>query len=454
MLAAATSAAEQVTCAFVADPAILARNEDAHGRVAWFSANIAALDERLRHEASGLVVLTGDPATALRSLAAEIGADAVFAGRDEEPEALARDREVGRHLDLRLVDDQRLLPPDALRSRSGEPFKVFTPFRLALDERLAEDGAAVVAEAVADLGRLAPVRNRTREMVSLAGEASVPPLPDAGEEAAASRLGAFVREDLPRYHGERDRPDLDSTSRLSPYLRTGALSVRAAWRQALDAERQARERRDEGLARAARRWRDELAWREFYAAVLLAAPRVATSSFRPAYDAIGWEAGPAADEALGAWQAGMTGYPIVDAGMRQLVATGWMHNRLRLITASFLVKDLGIDWRRGEAFFMRHLLDGDLAQNNGNWQWVAGVGTDAAPYFRIFNPALQGRRFDPDGSFVRAWLPELQGVPATFVHEPWQAPAGSRPRAYPGPIVDHAAARARTLARYAAARGT
>jgi deoxyribodipyrimidine photo-lyase len=148
----------------------------------------------------------------------------------------------------------------------------------------------------------------------------------------------------------------------------------------------------------------------------------------------------------------MTGYPMVDAGMRQLIATGWMHNRLRLITASFLVKDLGIDWRRGESAFMEHLLDGDLSQNNGNWQWVAGVGTDAAPYFRVFNPVVQGRRFDPQGTFVRRWLPELEGVPDAWVHEPWLATAGRRARAYPEPIVDHAAARARSLDRYAAAR--
>jgi deoxyribodipyrimidine photo-lyase len=192
-------------------------------------------------------------------------------------------------------------------------------------------------------------------------------------------------------------------------------------------------------------------WREFYAHVLAAQPRVANESFRPHLDGLVWAEGRAADEALAAWREGRTGYPMVDAGMRQLRSTGWMHNRARLTTASFLVKDLGIDWRHGEAVFMEHLLDRDLAHNNGNWQWVAGVGTDAAPYFRILNPTLQAKRFDPAGEYVRQWVPELAGVADEHVLEPWNAP--DPPKDYPLPIVDHAAARQRALERYGALVG-
>ena len=200
----------------------------------------------------------------------------------------------------------------------------------------------------------------------------------------------------------------------------------------------------------------ELVWREFYAHVLWHFPHVARGAYRPAHGAVTWADDPAG---LAAWRAGRTGYPVVDAAMRQLAASGWMHNRARMIAASFLAKDLLIDWRRGEAHFMAHLVDGDVAANNGGWQWTAGTGTDAAPYFRVFSPVRQGRRFDPEGTYVRRWVPELAGVPAAYVHEPWTMPPGVQVAAgcvigrdYPAPIVDHGLARARALAAYAAAR--
>lgn len=451
MLEAATRDAERVWPVFVTDPAMLKRADDAPARVAWFGANLAALDAELAEHGSGLTVLRGRPAEVLRAFAARHGAQAVYATRDEEPAAVERDFAVAEAVSLRLVDDQRLVPPGELRTQGGDPFSVFTPFRRALDDLIVDDGDRLTARADARLDRLAA---RPRDEDGAAAFGPPPhrhPLPHAGESAATNRLRAFVRVDMGRYRTERDRPDLDTTSRISPYQRVGALSVRAAWRAAINAERHGRERSDRGLQQGARRWRDELAWREFYASVLHAHPRLVRESFRPEYDAMAWETGRAADEALEAWRSGRTGVPIVDAGMRQLVATGWMHNRLRLVTASFLVKDLGVDWRAGEAVFMAHLLDGDTAQNNGNWQWVAGVGTDAAPYFRVFNPVLQGRRFDPDGAFVRAWIPELAGVRDELVHEPWRADPA--PVDYPPPIVDHAVARQRTLARYRAARG-
>jgi deoxyribodipyrimidine photo-lyase len=256
-------------------------------------------------------------------------------------------------------------------------------------------------------------------------------------------LEAFVAEGLADYAGARDRMDLDGTSRLSPYLRFGMLSAR----EAVAAAREA----------GATTWLDELIWREFYAQVLYHHPRARRESFREKYRDLAWSNDK---EAFEAWQRGRTGYPIVDAGMRQLEALGWMHNRARMIVASFLTKDLLIDWRWGECHFMQQLVDGDPAANNGNWQWVAGTGTDAAPYFRIFNPVTQGKKHDPEGAYVKRWVPELADVPVERVHEPWTLSREAQREAgcvigedYPAPIVDHNAARERALATYKRAAG-
>jgi deoxyribodipyrimidine photo-lyase len=277
-----------------------------------------------------------------------------------------------------------------------------------------------------------------------------------GEVEARRRLEAFVAgDDAPiyRYAEGRNRLDRDGTSRLSPYLRFGMLSARQAVVGALAAAGAAP---GAGARQGAETWLNELVWREFFIHILYHFPRVRASSFRPEYDRIAWENDEAA---FAAWCQGRTGYPVVDAAMRQLVQTGWMHNRARMIVASFLVKDLLVDWRWGERFFMQHLVDGDPAANNGGWQWTAGTGTDAAPYFRIFNPILQGKKHDPGGDFVRRWLPELDGVPDKYLHAPWEMPEEVQHQAgctigqdYPAPIVDHAWARERTLAAYAHAR--
>ena len=450
MLASATRDAERVWPVFVADPDLLEAHAHATARTAWFEANVRALDARLRVQGSGLTVLHGRPEEVLRSFAAEVGAVTVHAAADEDPAAVARDERVAATVDLRLVDDQRIVPPAELRTGGGTAYTVYTPFRRALDARMDADAGAATATAEADLSRL--VRVRDAHAVSLVRGGVTPPheLPDAGERAATDRLRAFLRADVAGYRDERDRPDLDSTSHLSPYLRVGAISIRACWRAALNAADRARERDDRRLARGAATWRGELAWREFFAHVLAAHPRLATESFRAEFDDIEWTSGAEGDDALAAWRDGRTGFPLVDAGMRQLGATGWMHNRARLVTASFLVKDAGVDWRRGASVFSERLLDADVQQNDGNWQWVAGVGTDAAPYFRIFNPTLQARKFDPDGTYIRRWVPELADVEDAHVHEPWRAPAP--PTGYPPPILDHAEARQRTLARYGAAR--
>ena len=452
MLESATRDAERVWPVFVADPRLLTEHAAARGRVAWFAANLAALDDRLHEHGSSLTMLAGDPWEVLPRFAASVDAEAVYAGADEDPTAVARDRRVADAISLTLVDDARIVAPGDLLTRGGEAYTVYTPFRRALDRMVDESPDRLTAAAEPDLARLAP------RPAGVGGPTTFPPLsaphdlPAAGERAATDRLRAFLRSDLAGYRDERDRPDVDTTSRLSPYLRVGAISDRAPWRAALNAAARGRERGDRRLVQAATTWRGELAWREFFAHVLAAQPRLATESFRREYDGIDWVDTHEADELTAAWREGRTGYPFVDAGMRQLAATGWMHNRARLVTASFLVKDLGVDWRRGEAVFREQLLDADTQQNTGNWQWVAGVGTDAAPYFRIFNPTVQARKFDPHGTYVRRWVPELESVPDEHVHEPWRAPV--TPAGYPAPIVDHAEARQRTIARYRAAGGT
>jgi deoxyribodipyrimidine photo-lyase len=278
-----------------------------------------------------------------------------------------------------------------------------------------------------------------------------------GEAEAQRRLHAFAGGDeegsIYLYASARDRTDLDGTSRLSPYLRFGMLSARQAVVSALSAREAAPH---DGARRSAEAWLNELIWREFYTNILAHFPHVLEHSFRANLRGIAWEND---EKAFAAWRQGRTGYPVVDAAMRQLVETGWMHNRARMIVASFLVKDLLIDWRWGEQFFMQHLLDGDSAANNGGWQWTAGTGTDAAPYFRIFNPTLQGKKHDPEGAYARRWVPELNRVPMRYMHEPWKMPPGMQQEAhcivgqdYPAPIVDHAWARERALVAYRLAR--
>jgi len=434
MLAEATRS-ERVWPVVVADPEILDALRDAPGRRAWYAANVAALDADLRRHGSALTVLRGRPEEVLPTFAARVGAGLVVAADSDEPGARARDGQVASRIALRVVDDLRLVRPGDLVSGAGSGYRVYTPFRRALEALLTMEPERI-AEARPDLRRLAPAD----DPAPYPDEGSPSFLPAPGERAARERLARFVSRHLAGYRDARDRPDLDRTSRLSPDLRVGSLSVRAAWRAVVDLP-----------GPGAVSFRGELAWREFFHEVLEQDPDSVERASRAEFRDVAWVDGAEAEDALSAWSAGLTGYPIVDAGMRQLVATGWMHNRLRLITASFLVKDLGVDWRRGAEVFGRHLLDGDVAQNTGNWQWVAGVGTDAARYFRILSPVRQAARFDPGGAFVRRWLPELAGLPANLIHEPWRSPLAAG-LAYPPRIVDHAAARARTLERFAAAR--
>ena len=424
--AAATSRHDEVVALFVLDPRLFYPGER---RTEHLLHTLVSLDDELRACGGRLNIQQGNPRSVVPTLA---GDAEVYWNRDVSPYSLGRDADVESRLSAPPSTWYGTLvhPPGSVVTDAGDPYKVFTPFyRRWLETRLdpwPDPGAADVTD---DAGDGIP-------------EPASPALYEPGAAAAGARLRDYERS-VAAYSDTRDRPDLDATSHLSIDLKYGTLSPRAV-----------RGAFPEDVAAPFVR---QLAWREFYAHLMAAFPHTATGAMRPEYDSVAWLEDP---EGLAAWQVGETGYPLVDAGMRQLMAEGWMHNRVRMITASFLVKDLLIDWRLGEAHFRRLLLDGDVPQNVGNWQWVAGTGADAAPYFRIFNPVTQSRKFDPNGAYLRRWLPELAALSDAQIHAPWQVPPLELAEAdvvlgdtYPAPIVDHAAARLRTLDAYKKAKG-
>jgi deoxyribodipyrimidine photo-lyase len=451
-LAAAVEHAQQVVPVFVLDPVLLDSPTAGAKRVAFLLAGLRQLDADLAALESRLIVRCGDPAQELASLVDEVGADAVFAEEDVWPYGRERDQRVAETLPLHLTGGLTVHPSLAVLKSDGTPYRVFTPYSRTW-KSLPLPGMESLLPRPQYLGTLPEV-----ESVPIPREPklspSVPFRP--GEAEARHRLRDFVEGEeaaVYRYAGVRDRMDLDGTSKLSPYLRFGMLSARQAVVGALAAMAAAP---GPGQRKGAETWLNELVWREFYHAILYHYPGVEKASYRSDLRSIAWENEEAA---FTAWQAGQTGYPVVDAAMRQLVETGWMHNRARMIVASFLVKDLLVDWRWGERFFLQHLVDGDPAANNGGWQWTAGTGTDAAPYFRIFNPTLQGKKYDPKGTYVRRWVPELTRVPDRHIHAPWEMPADLQGEVgcaigadYPAPIVDHAWARGRTLEAFAQAK--
>lgn len=401
--------------------------------------------EALREATDGaLVVRRGDPRDVVPAVVRAAGAGSVHVARDVGPYGRRRDERVREALrsvagpdadGVPLVEDGTAyaVGPGRVLKEDGTPFQVFTPFSRAWRAH------GVPAPAPAP-GATTWVR------ASGPDDLPEPPavdadLPEPGEAAALAAWAAFRDERLDGYADERDRPDLDSTSRMSAYLHLGCvhprtLVVDAAARGGAGAEAYVR----------------ELCFRDFYADVLWHRPDSAREAYRPDLAAMEHDDGEEARRRVRAWEEGRTGYPVVDAAMRQLLGQGWMHNRMRMLVASFYVKDLHQRWQPGARFFLQHLVDGDLASNNHGWQWVAGSGTDASPYFRVFNPVTQGKRFDPRGDYVRRWVPELRGVEGPAVHEPWALPGGP-PEGYPPRVVDHAAERRVALDRYQAVRG-
>ena len=402
----------------------------------WYLArSLRSLDTALRQDGPGLSVLEGDPVVRVVEAAREVGASRVHVAADYGPYGHARDQAVERALaeagvELVRTGSPYAVAPGRIRNGSGRPYQVYTPFSRAW----AEHGWRDPVDPPKDVPWHALEHPVDLPDVTLPEGLA---LPEAGEAVARARWQEYVEDGLAAYDDERNRPDLDSTSRMSVHLKWGEIHPRTMLADLGG-------RRGDGPAA----YRRELAFREFYADVLFAHPESAREYLRRELAQMAYDD---PRDHLDAWREGRTGYPIVDAGMRQLRGSGWMHNRVRMIVASFLVKDLHVDWRHGARHFLHWLVDGDLASNQHGWQWVAGSGTDPAPYFRVFNPVTQGRKFDPDGAYIRRWVPELAGLSAKHVHEPWTAPDGL-PDGYPEPVVDHKAERVEALARYESVR--
>ena len=448
-LAAAVNVSAEIIPAFILDPTLLNSPNSSKNRIAFLFDGLRSLDADLRARGSRLIVRQGKPRDQLAQLMADSGATAIFAEEDYSPYARRRDAAVAQTLPLTLTAGQTVRHPTAIEKKAGGTYTVFTPFKRTWLSHTLPRRQDIIA---------APERISTPTTIASLELPTEPTLPTsvpfvASEAAAQAQLKLFTTRSIFGYQQQRNAMALKGTSSLSPHLRFGMLSARQAVVTALDAISSTT---DPDARKGAETWLSELIWREFYQMILHQFPHVAKGSFRPVYDGIKWRNDP--DE-FEHWCNGNTGYPVVDAAMRQLKQSGWMHNRARMIVASFLTKDLLINWQWGERWFMQNLVDGDLAANNGGWQWAAGTGTDAAPYFRIFNPISQGQKFDPDGTYVRRWVPELADVPTKHIHNPWELPPMLQKLHnctigvdYPAPLVDHKWAREATLAAYKAAK--
>jgi deoxyribodipyrimidine photo-lyase len=434
---------------FVFDPNVL--DAGAPARVSFMLDALDALRSAYRERGGDLVVARGSPVELLPGLAAEYDADTVTWNEDYSGLARRRDAAVRQALEDAGVDrvavhDAVHHEPGAITTNAGDPYKVFTYFSKKWHDRPKADPSAPPSGA-----ELADVSGDDLPTLGDLGfdepEADVPP---AGTEAARSLLSDFCEHDIYRYEQRRDYPADDATSRLSPHLKYGTIGIREVYEETeaakLDAD-------SESERESVFEFQDQLAWREFYTQVLWDRPEVVTQNYKEYDNPIRWNDDP---EGLQAWKDGETGYPIVDAGMRQLRAEAYMHNRVRMIVASFLTKDLLIDWREGYDWFREKLVDHDTANDNGGWQWAASTGTDAQPYFRIFNPMSQGERYDPDAEYIKRYVPELAGVPAETIHSWHELDIGTRNMhapEYPAPIVDHSERREQAIEMFETARG-
>ncbi|MGD9935270.1 MAG: deoxyribodipyrimidine photo-lyase [Dehalococcoidia bacterium] len=438
-LTSALLSGREVLAVFVFDPALMCGSWSSANRNWFLVESIRALDESLRARGSRLHVRTGDPCKEIAQIAAEVGASDVYVSKDYAPYGIRRDARVRESLGNSGVRFHEMpgvlaVEPEDLVAPGSKPAHSYSQFKKRWD------AAALRHVLSAPLSLPPPYRLSPGALPTVQRPSAAIVTP--GEDAARDRLDRFLAGSVHSYAADRDTPAFTSaTSRISQDLRFGLLSP---------AEVIARARQ---RGEAAAKFVSEIAWREFYFHLLWRHPQLLRQPLDRRFEAFPWRSDP---ESFAAWCEGRTGYPMVDAAIRELLATGYMHNRARMVAASFLVKHLRIDWREGERFFMRHLVDGDPANNNGGWQWTAGCGTDAQPFFRIFNPILQGKKFDPAGEYVRRWLPALRDVPAAFVHSPWEMPAETQQlancvvgRDYPAPIVNHAEARQLALDAFA-----
>jgi len=450
-LSEAAKRAQQVIPVFILEDALRTGPDVGAARLAFLLQSLASLQKNLAELGYPLVVRSGKSEHVLPELCREIGAEAVFANKRYEPYAQARDSRVFNVLNavgvgFELFKDAVVWEELEILTQAGKPFTVYTPYSRAWKAKAIPSPRAKPAktrQTETDNHHITsdPIPRDPGEL----GHSLTQSLPAAGERAALEALRKFMRGPVYEYAANRNLPAVEGTSQLSPHLRCGTIGIRTI----LSALARARVGATPVQQQSCDVFLSELIWREFYLQVLHNFPHVTKGAFRPEYDALKWS-GSRGD--FQAWCVGMTGYPIVDAAMRCLNATGNMHNRLRMIVAMFLTKDLLINWQWGERYFMKQLVDGDLAANNGGWQWSAGTGTDAAPYFRIFNPVSQGEKFDPKGDFVRRWIPELASLPDDMIHRPWEETSDSKTTRYAERIVIHEEQRPKSLAMFAAVK--